>query len=103
MLAALEKTLGVVTKACKVMDLNRSTFYNWYNSDKVFAAQVDSIGDIAIDFVESKLFEQIDEGNVTASIFYLKTKGKKRGYIERIENDVTLNGKLNIAPIDWID
>ena len=29
--------------------------------------------------------------NVTAIIFHLKTKGKNRGYVEKIENEVTIN------------
>jgi hypothetical protein len=31
------------------------------------------------------LHKQIQDGNPTSTIFYLKTKGKKRGYIERQE------------------
>jgi hypothetical protein len=31
------------------------------------------------------LFKLIKEGNVAATIFYLKTQGKQRGYIERQE------------------
>jgi hypothetical protein len=42
-----------------------------------------------LDFVESKLHKQIENDNTTATIFYLKTKGKKRGYIERKEVEMT--------------
>ena len=82
---ALEKSLGVVTTACKNVDVARSTFYDWYNADEVFKKEVDSIGDIAIDFAESQLHKQIQDGNPTSTIFYLKCKAKKRGYVERTE------------------
>src|SRR5437016_1260762 len=84
-LAALEKSLGIVTDACKTMKIHRSTFYDWYKADKEFAEAADSINDLALDFAESQLFERIRSGDTTATIFYLKTKGKKRGYVERQE------------------
>ena len=31
---ALEKSLGVVTTACKQVGIGRTTFYNYYNEDK---------------------------------------------------------------------
>lgn len=97
---ALEASLGVVTSACKIAEVNRSTFYEWYKNDEEFAKQVDSIGDIAIDFAESQLHKQIKEGNSTSTIFYLKTKGKKRGYVERTETDHTTQGeKINIISL----
>ena len=82
---ALEKSLGVVTTACKSVDVARSTFYDWYNADEDFKKEGDSIGDIALDFAESQLHKQIQGGNPTSTIFYLKTKGKRRGYVERQE------------------
>lgn len=90
---ALEKSLGVVTAACKSVDIARETHYRWMREDADYKAAVEEIGDVAIDFAESQLHKQIKEGNSTATIFFLKTKGKKRGYVERQEVDVN-TGKL---------
>jgi len=86
LLLALEQSLGVVTQACKQVGIDRSTFYKYVNDDPEFAAAVKDMGEIAVDFVESKLFKQIRDNNTTATIFYLKTKAKHRGYIERMEH-----------------
>ena len=85
LIEALEKSLGVVTTACKQVGIGRTTFYNYYNDDKVFAKQVDEIENVALDFAESQLHKQIQDGSTAATIFLLKTKGKKRGYVERQE------------------
>jgi hypothetical protein len=82
---ALEKSLGVVTTACKTVGIGRTTFYGWLQDDPEFAKEVDDIQNIALDYAESQLHKQIGKGNTSATIFYLKTKGKKRGYIERQE------------------
>jgi hypothetical protein len=85
MIEALEKSLGIVTTACKTVGINRSTHYQWMQLDPEYKAAVDGIADIALDFAESKLHKSIESGSDTATIFYLKTKGKKRGYVERQE------------------
>ena len=85
LLKALEQSLGIVTVACKKADVPRSTFYKWLNEDDEFAKQVKDIENIALDFAESQLHKQISDNSTAATIFYLKTKGKKRGYVERQE------------------
>ena len=65
--------------------MGRTTYYDWYNSDPEFKKEVDDLQNVALDFAESQLHKQIAENSTTATIFYLKTKGKKRGYIERQE------------------
>jgi predicted DNA-binding transcriptional regulator AlpA len=82
---ALESALGVVTSACKKAGVGRTTFYQWLKDDAEFAKQVADIENVALDFAESQLHKQIQDGSAAATIFYLKTKGKKRGYIERQE------------------
>ena len=101
MIEALEKSLGIVTSACKSVGINRSTHYDWLKSDEDYKAEVESIEDIAIDFAESQLHKQIKDGNPTSTIFYLKTKAKKRGYIERQEiHQETTYKSLDINIID---
>ena len=89
MIDALEKSLGVVTSACKQVGIARQTHYEWYKEDPAYKQAVDELADVAIDFAESQLHKQIKDGNSTATIFFLKTKGKKRGYVERQELDVS--------------
>ena len=85
MIEALVKSLGIVTTACKKVGIGRTQYYTWLKEDEDFKKQVEDISDIALDFAESKLHKQIDNDNITAIIFYLKTKDKSRGYVERVE------------------
>ena len=94
MIDALEKSLGIVTSACKAVGISRETHYRWLREDEEYSTSVRSIEDIALDFAESQLHKQIKEGEVSSTIFFLKTKGKRRGYVERQEIDT------NIAPIN---
>lgn len=101
MLEALEKSLGIVTSAAKSVGIRRETHYAWLNDDADYKAKVESLSDVALDFAESQLHKQIQNGEVSATIFYLKTKGKKRGYIEsqRIafeDNDGNVDNTLKI-------
>lgn len=95
LIEALTQTLGVVTSACKIVGIDRTMFYTYYNEDQEFAKQVRDIQEVAIDFAESKLYEQIKDSNTTATIFYLKTKAKHRGYVERQEIHQETTGSIS--------
>lgn len=85
MIEALEKSLGIVSTACKITGITRTTFYYWVRTDPEFAENVKQVEELVLDFAESKLHKQINQDNVTATIFFLKTRGKKRGYVEGAE------------------
>lgn len=97
---ALEQSLGVVTSACKKVGIGRTTYYQWLKDDDAFAEKVNDIQDVAIDFAESQLHKQIKDGSTAATIFYLKTKGKKRGYVERVEQQVNFTENTIFKEID---
>lgn len=90
MLAALKESLGVISTAAKLARLERKTHYLWMDKDPSYKEAVENIVNTAIDFAETSLLTQIKENNTTATIFYLKTKGKHRGYIDTNTN-VTIN------------
>lgn len=79
---ALEQSLGIITSACKAVNISRKTFYQWMKDDKEFAERVRNMSELALDFTETALLKNIKEGKEASIIFYLKTKGKERGYIE---------------------
>ena len=93
LLQALEKSLGVVTTACRSVGIGRTTFYKYYNTDNEFKKAVDDISNVALDFAESQLHQLMQDKNASSVIFYLKTKGKNRGYYEKSHLDLTTNNE----------
>ena len=103
MLQALTASLGNVTEAAEKIGIRRETHYAWLKDDAEYSAAVASLKNVALDFAESQLKKLMegaerqalthdgevvtikDAPNTSAVIFYLKTQGKQRGYIERQE------------------
>jgi hypothetical protein len=90
LLKALEKHLGIVSAACKEVNISRNTFYNYYNEDIDFKTAVDDINEITIDFVENQLLKNIKSGDRASIMFFMKYKGRKRGYSEHISIDANV-------------
>lgn len=96
LISVYEKKGCNVTATCKALGINRTTFYNWRKRSERLDAMLEEVEESIIDYAESKLVEHIQEGDTTCLIFFLKTKGKKRGYVERVEQDVTVNPFLEL-------
>jgi AcrR family transcriptional regulator len=91
LLEALERSLGIVTPACKEVGVSRNTFYDYYRNDAKFKTAVDDIQEIALDFAENQLLKKVKEGSERSILFYMRYKGRKRGYTDSI--DVTSGGE----------
>jgi hypothetical protein len=99
LLAALEMSLGIVTEACEKAEITRSRHYAWMQSDEEYKKAVDDIDSKFIDFAETHLKAQIEQGSTQATTFFLRTRGRKRGYNEKQEVDITSGNepiKINI-------
>ena len=94
LLAALEKHLGIITHACAEAGISRDTHYRWLKEDKEYKKAVKELENVALDFAESALHQQIKKGNPLSTMFYLKCRAKKRGYIEQHDVKVTGNMKF---------
>jgi hypothetical protein len=99
---AITDNKGILSSAATALGCNRRTLQNYANRYPTVKEALDEAREAAIDHVESKLMGRIDSGDTTAMIFFLKTQGRNRGYIERQE--VTgANGNALIVRIVYDD
>lgn len=96
-----ESVGGTFSAACQSVSISRSLGYQWRQDDpewddKVRHAIKQSHANGG-DFAESKLFKAIGDGELTAILFYLKTQHKTRGYVERVESN--LSGHLALGSL----
>ena len=81
---AIIKSFGNLSTAARSLQVDRVTLYKWIEQEFWEQAVIEG-RNTRLDFVESKLDQKIDSGDTTAIIFFLKTQGKSRGYVERQE------------------
>ncbi len=80
---------GFITDVAKALNVHYNTVTRWKKKYKAIKEAFFEANERQLDFTESQLMKSIKKGNVTAIIFYLKTKGKHRGYTERFEHKIT--------------
>lgn len=98
-LKVLDAVGGNISAAChQCGGMSRNTFYEW-KKEATFADAYNEIVEGLIDYAESQLMQQITAGNTSATIFFLKTKGKERGYVEKTEQELSLDARqpINIS------
>lgn len=100
MLEFLRKTGGNVQKSADAVGIGRRTHYDWMDSDVNYKHAVEDIAESCLDNAEDVLQTAIKNGDMTATIFYLKTKGRKRGYSEKIEYEGKQQTEISIPKIN---
>src|SRR6267142_4178475 len=84
-LEALSASAGLIAPAARKFNVTRQTLYNWLREDDNLKENLNHIRESMKDLAEGKLLSLINENNITAIIFYLKTQAKDRGYSEFID------------------
>lgn len=89
---AIPGTHGLVMNISKKLGVSYTSLYcflqklddrTWY--DTMLKEEHEKLCDVA----EDSLFDDIIKGDTRSRNFYLKTKGRDRGYVTKTENDVT--------------
>lgn len=95
---ALENSGGIISHAAVKLNVSRTTLYSFMTKHPDLIEFKNAVEEKNLDLAEDQLLTQIKSGVTPAIIFYLKTKGRRRGYSEKSEMDITSCG----APITTI-
>ena len=110
---------GILSSIASVFGVERKTVYNWCEKNSKYKEALDSSREVFLDITETNLqtlvkgipkyAEEEKNGKIvkvfavwetapseSAIIFVLRTIGKKRGYIEKIEQDINATGNVSI-------
>lgn len=92
----MEDHLGNITAVAKALGISRQSIYKRMAKEPLLRdAQADA-SERMVDVAEAALIGQIKKGNTAAIIFTLKTKGKRRGWVERTEVTGAEGGAIEI-------
>jgi len=82
---ALRESNGLLTMAASKSGIGYRTICRYVAEFPSVKEAYHESKERMLDFAEGKLYSKIKDGDNTCIIFYLKTQGKSRGYIERQE------------------
>lgn len=82
---ALKQASGNISQVANDLGVSRSTVNHRVQNNKKLQKIVEDAREELVDIAENMLKQKISQGDITATIFALKTQGKRRGYIERQE------------------
>jgi hypothetical protein len=93
---------GIATNACKKAKMAYTTHMTWQKNVVGYKERVTEIQEQVIDFVESKLFENIADNETQSILFFLKTRGKTRGY-HADQQQIVADIVINVVPPKFDD
>ena len=96
-LKAFKKHATNISRACEIVGIARKTHYEWKSRNVTYKEEIEAIEEAMIDFAEGMLYKNMKDGKESSILFFLKTRGKKRGYIEKQE--IEHQGEIKIPSL----
>ena len=84
LIEALIRNQGNIGRAAESLDVTRQAVQQRINANQEIKDRIDDYKDCRVDNAESALDKAIDLGEGWAVVYTLKTLGRKRGYIEGV-------------------
>lgn len=81
---AIKEKAGLITFIASGLNVTRDAVYKAIERYKL-EGKLDEARDSTLDLAESQLFNALRDGDKQSVQFYLKTIGRKRGYVEKQE------------------
>jgi hypothetical protein len=85
---ALKATGGFITHAAKELGCCYVTIENYINDDPSIAVELQQIKENRLDIAESVVMKHLRGDSLEAAKYYLKYKGRNRGYIKHQKIEV---------------
>ena len=98
---AISESNGLLTLAAKKAGVSYNTVWRYTQEYPSVKEAVHTAKESMLDFAEGMLYKNMREGDNACIIFYLKTQGKARGFIERQE--VEHSGSIGVTPEELTD
>lgn len=85
--------------SCKQIGISRATHYEWLDTDEEYKRAIEDTQEYTIDEYETLLKQRAYAQDTTAITFFLKTKGRARGYgeVSKIELEENTNIKEKLT------
>ena len=98
---ALIQAKGFISIAALNLGCANNTVRNYIEKYAICKQACTDARETMIDVTEGRLYQEINAGNITAIIFFLKTQAKHRGYVERQEFTGRNGDDIPIRIVDY--
>jgi hypothetical protein len=96
---AITRASGFVSVAARSLGCSSDTVENYIKRSPVVAEAKRAARELMLDMAESALAKKVQDGDTQAIMFTLKTIGKQRGFVERVETTGANGGPIEVADV----